>query len=156
MRAVHAAFYHQPGGPRDNWRCACRCGWFHFAPTKKGARGWYLLHKLNPSVTCPAKPGTRCNVHGYPKVDQAATVAAMTIGHSLCQLCSRIDFDGVAEINGITTGTCTAFPEGIPLRIFSEGFDHRKPFRGDGGVRFDLDTTIATEADVDGALGLVS
>lgn len=148
---THAASYVQ--GDDGFWIAQCRCGWLHAAPVKVGAVAWYRLHKQYPHRDCPVEPGWTCNRH---PVESAATVAAMTIGHSLCQLCSRIDFDGVAEINGITTGTCAAFPEGIPLRIFSEGFDHRKPFKGDGGVRFDLDTTIATEADVDGALGLVS
>lgn len=32
--------------------------------------------------------------------------------------------------------TCAAFPGGIPDEILFEGFDHRKPFPGDGGIRF--------------------
>lgn len=31
--------------------------------------------------------------------------------------------------------TCAAFPDGIPEPILN-GFDHRRPFPGDGGVRF--------------------
>lgn len=34
--------------------------------------------------------------------------------------------------------TCRAFPEGIPWDIKRGGFDHRKPFTADGGVRFQL------------------
>jgi hypothetical protein len=34
--------------------------------------------------------------------------------------------------------TCEAFPNGIPAKIREDGFDHRKPFKGDGGVRFEL------------------
>ena len=31
---------------------------------------------------------------------------------------------------------CKAFPNGIPDRILFEGADHRKPFKGDNGIRF--------------------
>lgn len=41
--------------------------------------------------------------------------------------------------------TCDAFPLGIPDKILVDGFDHRKPFRGDGGVRFEARTDIAME-----------
>lgn len=33
---------------------------------------------------------------------------------------------------------CTAFPDGIPDQILG-GFDHREPFKGDQGIRFELD-----------------
>jgi hypothetical protein len=36
-----------------------------------------------------------------------------------------------------TPETCDAFPDGIPTQIWNEGFDHRKPFPGDGGVHFE-------------------
>ena len=32
--------------------------------------------------------------------------------------------------------TCRAFPSGIPDEILRQGFDHREPFEGDGGIRF--------------------
>jgi hypothetical protein len=35
--------------------------------------------------------------------------------------------------------SCTAFPEGIPEEIVEGGFDHRKSFKGDRGVLFELD-----------------
>ena len=33
-------------------------------------------------------------------------------------------------------GTCDAFPKGIPWEIISNEHDHRKPFKGDKGIRF--------------------
>lgn len=33
---------------------------------------------------------------------------------------------------------CAAFPDGIPEEILIWGADHRAPFPGDGGVRFEL------------------
>ena len=33
---------------------------------------------------------------------------------------------------------CAAFPGGIPEEISVGGFDHRRPYPGDGGVRFQL------------------
>lgn len=32
---------------------------------------------------------------------------------------------------------CDAFPDGIPEAILTSDRDHRKPYRGDGGLRFD-------------------
>jgi hypothetical protein len=33
--------------------------------------------------------------------------------------------------------TCAAFPGGIPTEIQPGGFDHRKPYPGDHGIRFE-------------------
>jgi len=33
--------------------------------------------------------------------------------------------------------TCKAFPKGIPQKIVDSEADHRKPFRGDNGIRFE-------------------
>lgn len=44
-----------------------------------------------------------------------------------CVLCSHYRFDY----------TCEAFPEGIPLVIFTGEHDHREPFPGDHGIRFE-------------------
>lgn len=35
-------------------------------------------------------------------------------------------------------GTCAAFPDGIPAAIL-EGDDHRKPWPGDNGIRFEVE-----------------
>lgn len=32
---------------------------------------------------------------------------------------------------------CAAFPDGIPRQILTGEADHRDPFPGDGGIRFD-------------------
>lgn len=34
------------------------------------------------------------------------------------------------------TWTCAAFPSGIPAAILTNTFDHRKPYLGDGGIRY--------------------
>ena len=32
--------------------------------------------------------------------------------------------------------TCKAFPQRIPKEIMFDGFDHTKPYPGDGGIRY--------------------
>jgi hypothetical protein len=34
--------------------------------------------------------------------------------------------------------TCAAFPQGIPDRIYVGVYDHRKPYKGDKGIRFEV------------------
>jgi hypothetical protein len=36
--------------------------------------------------------------------------------------------------SGGESQTCAAFPDGIPDDMWSNRFDHRRPFDGDGGV----------------------
>ncbi len=44
--------------------------------------------------------------------------------------------------------TCDAFPAGIPLEIVRSVADHREPFHGDNGIRFEpRDTAAADYAD---------
>ncbi|TDC73621.1 hypothetical protein [Actinomadura sp. 7K507] len=33
---------------------------------------------------------------------------------------------------------CDAFPDRVPNEIYRAGFDHRQPFEGDRGIRFEL------------------
>ena len=37
---------------------------------------------------------------------------------------------------GIEVGICTAFPDGVPMDIWANEFDHHKPYPGDDGIRF--------------------
>jgi len=34
--------------------------------------------------------------------------------------------------------TCDAFPDGIPDQILHDGYNHRQPFLGDHGIRFEV------------------
>ena len=38
--------------------------------------------------------------------------------------------------------TCAAFPQKIPSEIATGDHDHRTPFEGDGGIRFERDEGV--------------
>lgn len=59
----------------------------------------------------------------------------------LCESCARL-----GPGPGGVGFACSAFPSGVPDEIYLGGFDHRRPFTGDGGVLFELDTTPGTQA----------
>jgi len=52
-----------------------------------------------------------------------------------CQNCEHI----WVRVEGpdIRRGACEAFPDGIPDAILSNEHDHRRVYRGDGGIRFE-------------------
>jgi hypothetical protein len=52
---------------------------------------------------------------------------------SQCKACRRF---------GPITGTCEAFPGGIPGDILFHGEDHRQEFPGDRGIRFQQGETL--------------
>ena len=60
----------------------------------------------------------------------------MTEGLTICWACKHLRSDS-AVLDGWMVSTCDAFPDGIPTKIFVDGFDHRQEFAGDNGVRFE-------------------
>lgn len=40
---------------------------------------------------------------------------------------------------------CAAFPDGIPADIFEEYANHRLPYAGDGGIRFEAKSIVGAE-----------
>lgn len=48
--------------------------------------------------------------------------------------------------------TCVAFPDGIPDQILFHGFDHRKPFEGDHGIRFEKSPEITGPIEFSGMM----
>jgi len=55
-----------------------------------------------------------------------------TIAMPLCPGCKHFNRDG-----GWGGFRCAAFPEGIPEAITLSEADHRQPFKGDRGIRFE-------------------
>lgn len=58
----------------------------------------------------------------------------------ICESCARV---GPGPEGGFA---CAAFPDGIPEEIYPGGFDHRQPFPGDNGVRWELSSEEGAEA----------
>lgn len=52
----------------------------------------------------------------------------------VCESCTHLQ----PNPDGSGTLVCAAFPDGVPDAIYVDGFDHRQPFDGDGGVRWAL------------------
>jgi hypothetical protein len=63
--------------------------------------------------------------------------------HDICNSCARLvripnpDHDG-KNTETISIATCRAFPDGIPRDIIRHEFDHRNPYPGDRGIRYEL------------------
>lgn len=69
----------------------------------------------------------------------------MTLSVTMCPFCER--YRGMLE--------CEAFPEGLIPGEILQGFDHREPFPGDHGIRFertpDAPPSFPDESREDGA-----
>ena len=50
----------------------------------------------------------------------------------ICDLCAHLNLE-----RGGVDRVCKAFPNGIPLSIWNGDNDHRKPVKGDHGIRFE-------------------
>ena len=51
----------------------------------------------------------------------------------ICLQCRHLTTDR----SGKSDWTCNAFPTGIPEKILTARADHRKPYPGDHGIRFE-------------------
>tara|TARA_R100000426_G_scaffold73480_2_gene51286 strand:- start:783 stop:989 length:207 start_codon:yes stop_codon:yes gene_type:complete len=54
-----------------------------------------------------------------------------------CFDCVHRRFGSGLLLDDIEVGICIAFPDGVPLVIWTNEFDHRNPYPGDGGIRFE-------------------
>lgn len=66
------------------------------------------------------------------QIVSAARDAMTSIAMPICIGCRH--YDRTAPGPGIR---CTAFPGGVPDEIFASQADHREPFQGDQGIRFE-------------------
>lgn len=62
---------------------------------------------------------------------------------TICTKC--VHFGATDDPENPDLVSCTAFPAGIPDEILRQGFDHRNPYEGDGGVMFVPDGPVDVE-----------
>ena len=55
-----------------------------------------------------------------------------TINQTQCSLCRHY------RESVVGTGSCDAFPDGIPFDVWSGAVLHNEPLEGDNGVQFEL------------------
>jgi len=53
------------------------------------------------------------------------------VTNPICSECKHFKWDDPTMYN------CQAYPKGIPEEIINSEHDHRKPFKGDGGILFE-------------------
>jgi hypothetical protein len=63
----------------------------------------------------------------------------VSIVRPLCEFCQNRFSDGTLR--------CRAFPDGIPEPIITQEADHRLPYAGDNGIRFETDGTSEDEIE---------
>lgn len=61
---------------------------------------------------------------------------------SLCDVCAHRVYDeydaSIDQLAEYPIPKCRAFPDGIPDEILNGFNDHRKPYKGDSGIQFEL------------------
>jgi hypothetical protein len=60
--------------------------------------------------------------------------------YPLCVICQRLRLSRNGRL------TCAAFPAGIPATLLDGKVDHRRPYPGDQGIRFEPDWDAPREA----------
>ena len=54
-----------------------------------------------------------------------------------CENCINYNLYKMTVVDGDVTGTCKAFPNGIPSEIYNDKIKHNKPIKGDNGILYE-------------------